>query len=959
MRRSILVLGLICAMGCEYEFQQDPKGFVVTRGDTFVRVQPNGVITAGIEGGPDVEWGVAFWMEKGYIEQKWSGGAAQVLAAAKGRLAYEARFVRDKEELPVSLSQTVQAAGEGAHIEYTISGAEICRNLSWCLRMDLASMKGHRLWPRPGRAYRLGAFVNAAAPCLVIELAPGRGLELQFQRAHAMWSSPGGKDNSQLYIALAPAGMRDKPATIFGSISLRFVDIPAVIPGDVQGMYESLAIHDVKPSATRLRRFETLEIAVDLSATYLNPFDPDDIALDAIITSPSGRRVDLPGFYMVDFRRKVVDGCEILELGRGGWCLRFTPPEVGQYTYRVRVRDRSGMLETPPRSFTVLPGEKRGFIRASTTDPRYLEFDNGSPFFAIGHNLPTYHISGQLADDALRRMAAAGENYNRWWMYSRALGLEWEDNIGWYRQDEAWRLDHALDVAQELAIYYMLCLDTHQDFMDKQSWYCWHVNPFNTARGGPCDEPAKWFSNAEAKKAYKNRLRYIVARWSHSPHILAWEFGNEFEGFPGEVKDKLAWHTEMAEYLKKLDPVRHPITTSFWGKTGPTEFWDLPTMDIVQTHCYTNNDNGVAEQVAEYCRTQAESYAKPHIFGEFGIRSHSTTADKDPEGWALHNAFWTGLMSGAAGVPMPWWHENYIDPLNLYFHFTSIRNFVADLSMSRARWRKLDHKSMEFQDKTHPPKILDLKVVPLATGWEKSEPNVFTIQRDGAVSDRTKLRALLHGQAHRDLKNPPTFQVDYPKEGRFLVHVGTVSSGGLLKFWLDGELVAEHKLPCGEGLEKESQWVEQWKLWQTTYDRDFGIEVPAGKHEIRVENTGADWVGVNHYRLTEYHTIEGPDALVLGLQNDEMAIVWIHNRESTWLNHAAKKTVAPVEPSILTITGLMDGPQRLEWWETWKGAVMRVEQVDVVGGVLSIHLPEIATDIALRLLPPTPETADK
>ena len=33
---------------------------------------------------------------------------------------------------------------------------------------------------------------------------------------------------------------------------------------------------------------------------------------------------------------------------------------------------------------------------------------------------------------------------------------------------------------------------------------------------------------------------------------------------------------------------------------------------------------------------------------------------------------------------MPWWHENYIDPLNLYFHFTALAQFAKDLPLGTA-----------------------------------------------------------------------------------------------------------------------------------------------------------------------------------------------------------------------------------------------------------------------------------
>ncbi len=187
-----------------------------------------------------------------------------------------------------------------------------------------------------------------------------------------------------------------------------------------------------------------------------------------------------------------------------------------------------------------------------------------------------------------------------------------------------------LDLAGELGLYYMMCMDTHQDFRERG----WERNPVQRrATAARAKRPRDWFTNPTASELYKKRLRYTVARWGYSPHVLCWEFGNEFEGWadsPDEIK--LPWHREMSDYLRSIDPFGHLITTSFWSNTGPEEFWELPNIDIVQTHCYTNDDGNVAEPVRRYCLHQWKRFAKPHIFGEFGIRSHSTHGRQGPQG---------------------------------------------------------------------------------------------------------------------------------------------------------------------------------------------------------------------------------------------------------------------------------------------------------------------------------------
>jgi hypothetical protein len=648
---------------------------------------------------------------------------------------------------------------------------------------------------------------------------------------------------------------------------------------------------------------------------------------------------------MVNCRREIAGGTEMMiSEGNGSWRVRFAPAETGRYTWRLELRDRSGEVAGGEGSFEAIAPVRSGFVRQSKVDPHYLAFDDGKGYFAIGHNLPIYHTTGQLGDEAMQRFAAAKENFNRWWMCSYGFGIEGNGKLGWYRQDSAARIDLALAAAKELGLYYMMCMDTHQDFRENG----WEKNLFNAKNGGPCQSPCDWFTDETARSFYKKRLRYTVARWGYSANVLCWEFGNEMEGWadsPDSVK--LPWHKEMSDFLRSLDPFGHMITTSFWSKTGPEEYWKLENIDIVQTHCYTNDDANVAEPVRSYCLRQWERFEKPHIFGEFGIRSHSSTADKDPEGRAIHNSLWAGLFSFAAGGPMPWWHENYIDPLNLYFHFTALANFREGLPLGTARWEPLSTTHPKYFDKNRKPQARDVVVVPLSR-WGKPEQDEFIVEADGTIAEGRQPQVLLHGRGHADLKNPPTFVVDYPAPGKFIIHVDTVSHSGLLRIWLDGRQVLERELPCAEKLGKGSVYREAWKLWETTYDEDVSVDVPAGRHRIRVENVGRDWVKVARYVMTGCCVVDKPNVLVCGMKTDGLAMLWLQNRDSSWINHA-RGPVPAVPAFTVTAEGLPDGKCRVEWWETWKGSVERTEELEVRGGKLVLTLSELKTDVALKI----------
>jgi hypothetical protein len=893
-------------------------------------------------------WHLALWHDEWVYETPVGGPVETGPALADdGSLSVEGAFSARNDSPPVRYVLQATPSAEGVRVRYELQKTGALRLPSGVILHVFpndAFAWTERVWARPSWHATIGKGSSGATDGLFFELRDGRSLCLTPAGFRNVEKDTYGDSKGYRFHVLPGDFGVGQIAVI--EYTIAFADMPTEFPGEVKPMRETLAIRDVQVSAETLQRFGKLELTVDLGAAYDNPYDPDDVALDATFTAPSGRQLAVPGFFMLEQERRVQDATELmLPQGNGAWKVRFAPTETGRYTYALRLRDRTGEVTTDAAPFRVEAGAAPGFVGQSKVDPHYLAFDNGSGFIAIGHNLPIYHTTGQLGDEGMRKFAAAKENYNRWWMASYGFGIEWADKLGWYRQDAAARIDLVLDVAEELGLYYMMCMDTHQDFREGG----WLKNPFNAANGGPCEKPADWFTNDAARAYYKKRLRYTVARWGYSPNVLCWEFGNEFEGWdqsPDEIK--LPWHREMSDYLAELDPFDHLITTSFWGHTGPPAYWELPNIGIVQTHLYTNNDDNVAEAVRGFSLHQWGSHPKPHLFGEFGIRSHSTTEDKDPDGWGLHNALWAGLFSGCAGPPAPWWHENYIDPLNLYFHFTALANFAEGLPFGTARWEQLQVRDLTFTDPNHRPETRDAVVATLSR-WGKPEASEFVLQPDGTFEGERKPQELLHGEGHRDLKNEPTFVVDYPQDGEFIVKVGVVSNSGLIRIWIDDQQVLERDLPCGEGLGKGSVYREQWRLWETTYDEALRVPVPAGQHRIRLENFGKDWVRVSSYTFTGCKVLDKPNVLAAGLQTDGLAILWLQNRDSDWYNHAGNGPVGQVDAFRVALPGVPRGTYDVEWWETWKGASVRRATARSDGKALVLELPQLETDVAVKI----------
>jgi hypothetical protein len=727
---------------------------------------------------------------------------------------------------------------------------------------------------------------------------------------------------------------------------LSFAPMPSSYP---RFRVDSAAPLSLSASAPEtVTQYRKCEIEVDLRGTWENPFDPEDVRLDAEVSCSWGASYVLPGFFMQPHKMQLVDGYEAFYAeGDGCWKVRLVGLGVGEMQVKLVAQDRSGRVEFAlPAPIRVVAGDERGFVRVSPIDPYYFIYDNGESYVPIGHNMPIYGRSRYGEGKALVTMAANGENWNRWWMSSHGFGIEWERQLGYYRQLQSAQIDHVLDLAEELDMSYMMCMDTHQDFRNPG----WKGNPYNKANGGPCENPVDWFRNEEAKKLYRQRLRYTVARWTYSQRIMCWEFGNEFEGWAGSPADTvIEWHRGMAPFLAALDPYKHLISTSWWSKTGPVACWQIPELDIVQTHCYTNDDQNVALPTISFCQTQRSQHAKPHMFAEFGIRSHSTTADKDPEGWALHNSGWAAICSGCNGNAMPWWHENYIAPLNLYFHFQALRNFVDGLPFGREVWRPLSIRKPTIPPSEAGPGANDA-VIKTAGGFRKAAVTEFRVAEDGRINDEHELLATLQGEGHTGLRSFPSFVVNYPAAGEFKLKVDTVSNSGHLKIYIDEVLALDREFPCGDGIGKSSVWQEQWQLWQCEYDEELSIPVAAGEHRIRVENHGKDWVRIPYFIFTGCRRIIHRDVVCAGMICDSVGIVWLQNGLSSWYNHAHKQ-VAPLPAASYGIEVGKDGRYRVEWWETWKGQVSHSQEVEARNGVLVLEPGPLTSDVAAKIFP--------
>jgi len=452
---------------------------------------------------------------------------------------------------------------------------------------------------------------------------------------------------------------------------------------------------DVPPAARCHAKYEARFPPASLGlGAPRDPYDPDAIAVDARVTTPSGKRLAVPCFWLVpqeryfethlsEDRSRTAEWERFRPSARGVWCLRFNPREPGVHPFEILVKRKGRERVAWTGAFTASPAREgpHGPLRVAPGG-RYFEYATGGFFLPVGENLGWPEEAGsRIYAEWLRRLGEAGGNCGRLWLthYMAGTTLEWTKKFenpsyagaGRYNQAAGARVDRILDAAEASGVHLMLCFLSFGD----TNWD-WKNHPYNKENGGWLEDPEEIFTDARARRAVRNRLRYTVARYGWSDHIWAWELWNEVETSYGyEEKAATEWHREMAAHLKRLDAHGHMISTSYrWTPPWPPNAaYSLPDFAFAQAHSYRWD---VLAALPARIGELAE-FGKPRLVSEFSIGTSPAQdyARADPAGLHVHDGLWVAPFAGAAGVGMTWWWERYIHPRDLYFHFTGVSRF--------------------------------------------------------------------------------------------------------------------------------------------------------------------------------------------------------------------------------------------------------------------------------------------
>jgi hypothetical protein len=86
------------------------------------------------------------------------------------------------------------------------------------------------------------------------------------------------------------------------------------------------------------------------------------------------------------------------------------------------------------------------------------------------------------------------------------------------------------------------------------------------------------------------------------------------------------------------------------------------------------------------------------------------------------------------------------------------------------------------------------------------------------------------------------------------------------------------------------------------------------------------------------------------LQSKEKSMVWVHNKQSIWYTRVQGESPNPAENAVIRIPVSGNGEYRVEFWNTYTGEIFRTETKRAVSKRISLTLPKIENDIALKVI---------
>ena len=470
--------------------------------------------------------------------------------------------------------------------------------------------------------------------------------------------------------------------------SLRFAAVSVVFLNMVTlAVAEPPSIRSVRTDSAQVGLYEKFELRIDLEATYLNPFDPEQIDLSAEFTAPSGKKWTLWGFYNPTSWTSL-------------WMVRFSPTEKGAWRYVVTATDSEGTAKSRSGRFTAVDSPHHGFITIAPNH-RYLCYDDGTSYYGVGlwYN-DSYELfnEGRITEEGLDNLKKRGANFISFF----ATPLEtMGTGLGRYDQNRCGRMDQLFEWCEQRDLHI--------------SWNIWFHSYISMAvwgggnaryRNNPyvlVSSAKDFFGSEEAWKYQEKLYRYIIARWGYSRALFLWFTVDEINGTEGWTKGGQAvaeqWSRKMDQYFNAHDPYGRPTTGTQSGGIGQWwpegyEIFDIASREIYEAQGHPMPKSGKLgpddespiqlsyRNYATQTRNLWNGWHKPAMVGECGW-DHTYYEPGMPGYLAMyHNALWVCLANGLCATPFWWSYSDWLNDSVVTNQMLYFSRFVADIDFA-------------------------------------------------------------------------------------------------------------------------------------------------------------------------------------------------------------------------------------------------------------------------------------
>jgi hypothetical protein len=651
----------------------------------------------------------------------------------------------------------------------------------------------------------------------------------------------------------------------------------------------------------------------------INPYARE---LWAEVFTPGGQKLTLPAYY--------ADG--------GLYSIRARPDEVGAYRFGAVSETTLGIHKAGLVVSLVTPGSienttktRLPSISLNPSDHRQFLRSDGLPYIPVGANL-AWNPSGKRETlayyrDAFPAFAHANLNWMRVWMaHWDGLNLDWlpssmgpSPRPGGLSEAVAERWDAIIEAAEDNGVYVQMVLQHHGQYTTADNSN-WSENPWNAANpGGFLKTPEDFFTDPNARVITLVKYRYIVARWGWSPAIIAWELFNEVHWVDsfrhGHEVDVARWHSDVATYLRLVDVYGHLITTS----TENLKSAIYEKMDYYQPHLYAANLLGAARSFEPAFST----LGKPAFYGEEGDDHQPVSDEVKKSGLTIVPPIWASVMGQGTLAAQPWdgWQileQHRQDELGAVFRFLAINRVASqgDLQPFSAVVETAEH--------------MPLRILAGQFWQRRAAPDLEYPLNGTEVIAAASIPATLVGSAASRSDGFPdheTLHLTLPKAVRMTAHIDSIApAGGSLQASVDGLGVASHR------------WPEE-APGRTPATLVF--DVPAGHHDLVLQNSGPDWVGISSIDTG----VSEPVLSLIGRRSDRFIMAWVWSRSHLY----AVGPAAPVAGTV-DLESVPAGTWKITWWDTQRGLPFESKSVTHPGGMLKIETPPVVRHLGLILV---------